>query len=387
MTAAITEFLCQVCGCDSLENIREFSSLPRLTSDCRPFKCGGDLCVCMSCGGVQKLPTPEWVDEIGDIYGRYNAYEIAGGEEQIVLDPVSGQPRRRSDVLLDRLAASGHLPGVSSLLDVGCGGGVTLRSAATFFPTASLYGHELGSTKRDRLAQIPGFVDLYSGELLSIELSFDLLTMIHSLEHFVQPCSALAALRTKAVERSGRLFVEVCNVEENPFDLVVADHLLHLSPATLARMAARAGWQSVLIRTDWVRKEISFLARVGEGDPKPVLEGFPESVLRNVRQSVSWLQSLAAQATAVSSKGAPFGIFGTSVASTWLFSQMGDRVDFFVDEDPNRAGRRYMDRPVHLPIDVPKGSTVFIALAPTLAGLIVSRMNQYPFRSVGVANA
>jgi hypothetical protein len=68
------------------------------------------------------------------------------------------------------------------------------------------------------------------------------------------------------------------------------------------------------------------------------------------------------------------GLFGTSIAGTWLASEVGERVAFFVDEDPARIGRKYLDRPVHSPADVPPGSRVFVGLPPVVATGICTRL-------------
>jgi hypothetical protein len=61
---------------------------------------------------------------------------------------------------------------------------------------------------------------------------------------------------------------------------------------------------------------------------------------------------------------------------------LGDRVEFFVDEDPHRIGQTYLGKPVVAPATVASGSTVFLALAPTLAGAIRERLSHLPVEFV-----
>jgi hypothetical protein len=74
----------------------------------------------------------------------------------------------------------------------------------------------------------------------------------------------------------------------------------------------------------------------------------------------------------------PFGIFGTSIAAAWLFGELSEVTQFFVDEDPNRIGGEYMGRPIYHPHDVPPGSHVFVGLAPELAEHIRARLGADP---------
>jgi SAM-dependent methyltransferase len=381
----VARFDCLSCGESALEPVAGFSALPRITSDCRAFPAGGELAVCGRCATVQKLPGERWLDEIATIYRDYAAYELAGGEEQLVLDPESGIPRKRSEVLLNALRRVGGLPEEARALDVGCGHGVTLAAMAREFPGWQLFGYEIDDSKARVLAGIPNFRRLYTGEMSRIDGTFELVSMIHSLEHFVDPLGTLRSLGP-LLAADGRLFVEVCNVDENPFDLLVADHLTHFSPGTLASAVRRAGLEVSCVATDWVRKELSLLASKpgGKGGRAAVAVPDGRATHARVAASVAWLGELAASATAAASRSPSFGVFGTAIAGTWLASSLGDRVKFFVDEDPHRIGREYLGKPVIAPAAVPAGSTVFLALAPTLARAIKDRLSGLPVELVAM---
>lgn len=51
------------------------------------------------------------------------------------------------------------------------------------------------------------------GNVAEIDGTFDFISMIHSLKHFVDPLETLRLLR-RIFNISGHLFIEVCNVEE-----------------------------------------------------------------------------------------------------------------------------------------------------------------------------
>src|SRR3954454_19647145 len=96
-------FNCHVCGAQELGEVAEYTRLPRVTSDCKPFPAGGNLAVCRHCGAVQKAADARWRDEAASIYRNYDIYFQSGGVEQSVFAPAAGLPRRRSQVLLERL--------------------------------------------------------------------------------------------------------------------------------------------------------------------------------------------------------------------------------------------------------------------------------------------
>ncbi|MDB5813315.1 MAG: hypothetical protein JWN23_432 [Rhodocyclales bacterium] len=333
--------------------------------------------VCASCGAVQKLATQRWLDEISDIYSAYSSYYQSGGDEQIVFDRLSGRPRRRSDVFLERLVASGDWSDKGTALDVGCGNGVTLSSMSRALSGWQLNGFEMGDGGLERLQAIPGFKKLFSGSLETIQGAFDLVTMVHSLEHFPSPAIALTELRPAVGE--GQLFIEVCNIDENPFDILIADHLMHFSPETLSHLLRRCGFEPVAVATDWVHKEISVVARPNVLGPQtneivPNIKTRADEVCRRILKYVTWLNEMMDAIKNYASGEKIFGVFGTSIAATWVASQLGERIAFFVDEDESRVGKTHMGRSILHPRDVPSGSLVYLALAPTVASLIDQRL-------------
>jgi SAM-dependent methyltransferase len=373
---------CLVCKKYVLQDVKGYEEMPRITSDCRPFTLGGKLAVCNCCSLVQKLPSTEWLTEINDIYHEYSAYSVAGGEEQLVLDSTAGILLKRSEVILKRLKQKIDFPKNTDLLDVGCGHGVTLREIARMFPDWALYGYELGSGKLDQLCLIDGFSNLYTGKISEINKLFDLITMIHSLEHFINPLETLKQLG-KLLRPDGILFIEVCNTGENPFDLVIADHLTHFTPESLSVVLNIAGFKILECSTDWVKKEISVIAIQNNST-----SFFDVSKLNSrnnffeINYSVQWLNKIITEVKIHAATAKIFGLFGTSIAATWLATILKDSVHFFVDEDPHRIGKNYMGLPVIHPADVDVDATVFLGVAPVLSKLIMNRLGHLPFRLV-----
>ena len=86
-----------------------------------------------------------------------------------------------------------------------------------------------------------------------------------------------------------------------------------------------------------------------------------------VEHLIGWLESVVQAATSAADRSERFGLFGTATGATWLTGELGDRVRFFVDEDPSRIGRTHLDRPIYAPAEVPPESVVYVALPPASA--------------------
>jgi SAM-dependent methyltransferase len=362
---------CAVCGASRLEEFSAFATLPRVTSDCKPWPPGGHLCCCSACGAIQKRADAAWLAEAQQIYDAYEIYHLSGGAEQMIFAS-DENPEPRSQTLIEFAASAASLGRTGRLIDIGCGNGAALAKMASALPDWDLYGHELGSGAEVFLRSLPRFRGLFTGDLGSVPGQYDFISMIHSLEHIPDPLAALRTVRRMLAD-GGRLLVEVPDLATSPFDLVVADHRTHFTTATLKDLAARAGLKAEILSDHVLPKEITLIARA-QADTAPVASD-AASQAGAAQRAVRWLQQVLAHAEDVA-RQQPFGIFGTAIGGMWLFGAIRERVQFFVDEDPARIGRTYEGRPIYSPAQVPDGSTVYAPLAPPLANRVVARLNQ-----------
>jgi SAM-dependent methyltransferase len=376
-------YRCLICEATALEEVSEFSSLERITSDCRSFAAGGRLAVCCGCGAVQKYPDSEWLNDIGQIYSGYAAYYQADGDEQIILDSRTGNIRRRSDVIMEQLVDAHQLTSNGRALDIGCGTGVTLSALSKILPGWKLYGQDLDKRNEFRLNDISGFEELLVCDPSDIEGQYDLITLIHSLEHFPSPSELLKSIVTKLAP-GGILLVQVCNTLQNPYDLLIADHLTHYSTTSLKLLAENTGYVVKGIETEWVQKELSMIA-INSDQSQAITPASSEKGLKAldfVRSQLKWLTAMKDEAEVEANDADSFGIFGTSICATWLAGILGEKIAFFVDEDPSRQGKDYMGKPILSPSQVPSGGKVYMALVPRIANVINKRMCSLDFEVV-----
>jgi trans-aconitate methyltransferase len=321
---------------------------------------------------VQKRTDAEWLREIEAIYAGYAIYHQSGGAEQAVFDSAMGRPSPRSMRLLGRLTARFPLNDTGRLLDVGCGNGALLRAFSAIAPNWALAGTEWSDKYRSIVEAIPGVEALHTVAPEDVPGRFAMITMIHVLEHIPSPRAYLERLADK-LEPGGHLVIEVPDHRQNPFELTIADHCSHFSQTSLARLLRSAGYEVLSEADDWVAKEITVVARPAAAVAAEARTRAPESDRARVQDLVSWLVAVASDARAAAEDG-HFGLFGTSIAATWLTEALGDRIRFYVDEDPDRVGKTHLGRPIYQPSDVPEGSRVFIALPTPIAESLCRRL-------------
>lgn len=367
--------ICHSCGSNANTELAVYQTLPRVSSDCKPVPAGGQLLSCNECGAISKPATSEFLADIGRIYADYDVYYQGGGMEQIVFDRQSGQPMRRSTLLADRLTTAFPMKKHGRAIDIGCGNGVFLSALSQRLKGWQFFGLELDDRWLPQLQKIPGFKDLIVADVMAFEGTFDVISMIHALEHFTDPVAVLKSIRTRLSD-DGLLFIEIPNVAENPFDLLIADHVTHNTPASLSRMLRKAGFAIQILETNWVSKEMSIVATPASGTPTHDHDDASTANDKTLAaRHLDWLAACLDSARRAS-EHKPFGLFGTSIAATWLAGDLKDRIDFFVDEDESRQGGNFFGHPIIAPAKIADGATVFVGLAPAIASVVSARLDQ-----------
>lgn len=154
--------------------------------------------------------------------------------------------------------------GQGRLLDFGCGNGRFLVQMRTRgWQVMGVENCEAVAQQVREQLDIP----VLTGSLPHPDLaavSFDLITMWHSLEHTHQPLAVLHAAH-ELLDKAGQLVVAVPNIDSLPFrwfgyawyGLDLPRHLIHFSPRTLQRMLRQAGFRVQSVRmirhSSWLR--------------------------------------------------------------------------------------------------------------------------------------
>lgn len=336
-------------NCQSCNNstVIKNNSFVEITSDCKLSNHKSKLCVCEGCGLVQKVIDNKWKISVQDIYADYTLYYQADGTEQAVFD--SGIPHRRSKRILQYI--NPYLRPTGRYLDIGCGIGTAMKEFRKLQSLWAIVGND--KTKYGDFTE-----KFYSCKIKHIPRTFNLITMIHTLEHIVNPVSLLEDVRDKLTD-DGMLVINVPDYKHNPFDLFITDHATHFTIPTLCELLSKTGFDVVEVNSNLIPKEMVAMARKS----------------RAIEDEFVWVKMFLDRAIELSQQK-NFGVFGTSVIAMWLYGVIGKRIRFFVDEDPERYGKKYLGIPVYSPKNIPSGSNVFLALPPVMAKKICKRLSR-----------
>lgn len=350
-------------------------NLLTVSSDCKPchapFDCLG---VCESCDHVQKIVSNIWQNQVKKIYAHYALYHLSNGDEQVAFSN-NGKYAPRSKILLDNICSNLFVADKGRLLDIGCGQGNLLFQAQYKLPGWKLYGYE--QQKRDEHSAIQNICDMYYGDIENIQGKFNIITLLHVLEHIPEPVEFLKKLHP-LLAHDGYLIIQVPYFIDNPFDLIIYDHCSHFTPTTLGRLAELAGY-TILQRTEpWLSKEIGIILQKKQNNDimpnkkeemKLQKNNYLETIL-----GIDWLKQLHAQLLEIALRG-DIAILGTSIAGTWLATNCPYEIEYFVDEDVSKIGKLHLGIPILSLDKLPSETIVLLPFRKAIAQPIFKRLS------------
>ncbi len=355
--------MCKVCSAKAIALLYRSDKQLSITSDLRLWKEGIEVFQCKACGCVFKKPDKS---QLKKIYQHYQLFEDSEENDQAIF--ISGKPQPRTRIIVDSLSLA-RLPGSGKFLDIGCNKGFLLKQFSGSFPGWSVFGHELSRVYENYVKKIPHFGGFYSGEISNIRSKFDLISMIHTLEHIENPQKFLKSIN-KLLTPDGSLLIQVPNLLQNPFDILVFEHISHFSPQTLEQMLINAGFEVVLKSTQIVPKELTFIAKPNRrygGSLK-----FEHFLQMTANENVEFLKKFEELVVNVAQRK-PLVVFGTAEVGTWVAGLLDGEFDFFVDESPWRIGKKHLGKKIFHPGVLKGEENVILAMAPILSKNIMQR--------------
>ena len=228
--------------------------------------------LCQGCGMVYLSPRLSEEQLVG-FYAQDYRRLYHGEAEPTPEDLVVQEKRARflANFILGQTAGpQGH---INRHLDIGCSTGTLLQVFARQFGCAPA-GVELDDSHRAYARK--GGLAVYPSldELPEAQEKFDLVSLIHVLEHLPDPVGSLVDIRQKRLDRSGWLLLEVPNLyAHDSFEIA---HLVSFSRMSLTQTVQQAGFELVAVfshgqpRSNLLRLYITLLARPAQdGAAKP----------------------------------------------------------------------------------------------------------------------
>jgi 2-polyprenyl-3-methyl-5-hydroxy-6-metoxy-1,4-benzoquinol methylase len=374
---------CHICGSPNVERLhREGTPFRLVSSDVQPVSGTAEFCICLNCLAVQKVITPAWHAMAERIYAAYDINHQGHGAEPMIFDSAKGSGPR-SLILLRNFLDAVELHPEGRLLDIGCANGNLLKSFHSLRPCWKLSGSELHDTWKDTILSLPGVEAFYSGANPPPNAGpYDVISLSHVLEHIPDPASFLKAIAGHLGPR-GRILLALPNLRQNPSDLIIADHCTHFDERTLKYVVEKAGLAIELLSARLLPKELVAVLSRGVPVAQPAAESDDAGAYGKASKErclfyFTLLDDVRKAARDAAREKHPFGIMGSSIAACWTMLELGQDVDFFVDEDPHRIGHELAGLPILGPTQVPASALVFIPMSVPVSEKIIDRWRHLP---------
>ena len=321
--------------------------------------------------------------ELSSFYGAYTKKVDAEDEDDLLFGAADAEVETltasQARFLAEHVTAS-----TGRMLDIGCGKGAFLKAFKAVRGGWRFAGIE-PSREEVALARRDADLDVRQGMFGAVPLereAFDVLTIMHVLEHVPRPLEAVRQMRD-ALKEGGLLFVEVPNtLDLNMFyDVLLFEHLFHFQPETLAWLLEREGFDIVAHQQATTYGAQRIVARKRAN-------GAAESAWPRVRMAdgrTAWQQlwrsmnELAEHGAARAADGRRVAVFGAGMtAATWLvYTALHDaKILGLFDESPWKIGRTLFDRPIHALSDIRTHApdTVLLATMPNSQALVARKL-------------
>lgn len=194
--------------------------------------------ICRRCGLVYQSPRMD-ASELEQFYEREYRIQRQKTEDPIEKDLQMQDARARAVLGM----VQGHSPKIIRHLDVGSSSGAILQRFHEQYGCASV-GVEPGEAYR-RFSKSQGLKVYPSLDALTEtnEAPFDLISMLHVIEHFVDPVQTLRSLRKSMMQPGGYLLLEVPNLIDH--ECLELSHLYAFTQSTLRETVRQAGFRII----------------------------------------------------------------------------------------------------------------------------------------------
>jgi SAM-dependent methyltransferase len=342
---------CVVCGARSGAPAYRHDGATSVSSTARPIAAPTAVYVCEVCAHVQTPP----LGDLGAYYDTAYNVHLESDDADDLYEVRDGVPvyraQHQADVALEKLA----LPHGASVLDYGCGKGMSLRALLAARPDLDGAVYDVSDAYRTAWdAFVPRRNQAAYATPPAWDGRFDAVLSFFALEHAGDPRAFLSGIR-RLLRPGGALHLTVPNVRRNVGDFIVVDHVNHFMPTSLRRVFVQAGFTNVWI--DENAHDAAYVVTARRGVGERAEPAAPHEVAAYVDEAHRYAAYWNAASTAVTrfeaeqARGRRAAIYGSGFYGVFIASRLADRsnVGYFLDRNPHQQAKRIFGLPVMAP--------------------------------------
>ena len=356
---------CRYCQ-NEIEIFLDLSDIPvSVTSDSQIIDIGIKVYKCSSCGLIQKIATE---DIQNHYFNQFHSQSLVDGDEQIKF--VNGIAYPRSELIINNIKFDIKEKG--TLLDIGTGSGVFLKSFQKKYPQWELSAQDIQLNSAEQLFKIIKKDNFYLGDISNIKNQYDFVSIIGVLGHIPNLLKFLNDLKN-LIDNNGKMVMFTPNIQKNLFSVVIIDNITHFNKSILYKILSH--YFKKVDFFEFVQNEITIginFEQNGESFHE-VEENF------DIQQQAVMLEKFVRY---IHHSQETFIVLGSATVSTYLAAILKERLLYFVDEDITKHHKKHLNKDIKKFEDIDKRYKIILPFLDDLTiQKIKERYKSYSFLS------
>lgn len=238
-----------------------------------------------------------------------------------------------------------------NVLDVGCFDGQLLLDMSKFFKKYNFFGYDINKQLKRLFPKKKNF-KFVTPNLRNINEKFDLIIMSHSIM-YINKIKDDFLLYKKMLKRNGILYIQMPNIEKNPFYALMGDQFNFFTSESLKNVLKICGFKSKIINNNIFKREIIMIAKKHNYRNKLKFKNSKvyEKCIIKIRKIIDDLAKFNKKKLIV---------MGTTVNSAFVDEILFDKIKFFIDENLSNKKNIFRGKKVVHPNKLSKNHNIIL---------------------------
>ena len=327
-------FVCRVCGHNKKKTI--IPKFKFVSSDIKKVIYKTSFNICLKCSCIQKNINKNYISNVNKIYENYDGFKNFKEIDQKKINDDANINSGRCELLFKKFFKKKK---INKILDYGTSNGAMIQPFLNK-KKIKIFATDIKNNLNKKIFNHKNFIKFFSiDKLWKANVKFDLITMIHVLEHLENPNDILERL-SKKLEKTGIILIQIPNYSYNPYDLSVYDHVTHFDKYTISKLANNNGLEVVLINDNFLDGEYSIILKQG----KTRNSNFSKKNCSYPKRLIQKLEKIILK----SNKVPYLSILGSSISSLCIIHNYNKGIKKIYDEDISKLGMKFEGKKISL---------------------------------------
>ena len=229
------------------------------------------------------------------------------------------------------------------ILDIGCFDGRLLVELDRIITNADLWGFDINPHLGSFFPEKDNFHFL-STDLEDLEGPIDLIILSHSIL-YIPDLNVLMASISRLLKYDGTLFIQIPDIYTNPFYSLMGDQSFIFTETSLQNVLNNFGYRSEIVKNDYFPREVLITA---QRDESVDLSSYKENNL--FEKNIETINHIKKELENINDQN--LAVLGTTVNAAFVDEIIGRQIQFFVDENLSKPGKKFRGKNVAHPEDL-----------------------------------